>query len=511
MRINNNLTAMNAHRQYGINNASISKSVEKLSSGFRINRAGDDAAGLAISEKMRAQIRGLNMASKNSQDAISLVQTAEGALQETHNILQRMRELAVQSSSDTNEKVVDRGALQQEFAQLKAEIDDIAGKTVFNDQKLIDGTFQKNTSTLGTFTTKNTNSIDVARAAGGQYTMTATVTAAAAAKVTGGAAAKSTTGTAFTGTYTGDLAGATMKFTGENTAAHNGNTYTIKVTGDDATNMTFTLMDSNNEEVSRAVGVDTTSWNTGGTGAAINFSGVGKIDVTMDTGKTIGNTAGGLDAVKSLDGKTLIMTATDGEDPVVTPAIKGSTTLTIGGESVTLYKGDTSATFKNAGISLSFDALSDAQIADATHFGASSTIDVTSTLGKSLVVQTGANQFDELSINIDQMNTSNLGVRYSDISTRTNASAAITEVNDAVNQVSTQRAALGALQNRLGHKIANLDTSAENLQAAESRIRDVDMAKEMTTFMKNNILSQASTAMLAQANSLPQGVLQLLG
>jgi flagellin len=141
MRIQNNIPAINAHRQYGINNASIAKSVEKLSSGYRINRAGDDAAGLAISEKMRAQIRGLTMASKNSQDAISLVQTAEGALQESHNILQRMRELAVQSASDTNETVIDRGALNQEFQQLIKELDDTAGKTKFNDQGLIDGTF----------------------------------------------------------------------------------------------------------------------------------------------------------------------------------------------------------------------------------------------------------------------------------------------------------------------------------------------------------------------------------
>ncbi len=156
MRIQNNIMAVNTHRSYTANNEAISKNAEKLSSGYRINRAGDDAAGLAISEKMRAQIRGLNMATKNSQDAISLVQTAEGALQETHNILQRMRELSVQSASDTNEKVIDRGALQQEFAQLQEEINDIASKTVFNDQKLIDGTFASKvksmTSTDGSVT-----------------------------------------------------------------------------------------------------------------------------------------------------------------------------------------------------------------------------------------------------------------------------------------------------------------------------------------------------------------------
>ncbi|MDL2220645.1 flagellin, partial [Eubacteriales bacterium OttesenSCG-928-N14] len=149
MRITNNIMAMNTHRQYGINNAAVAKSTEKLSSGYRVNRAGDDAAGLAISEKMRAQIRGLTMASKNSQDAVSLVQTAEGALQETHSILQRMRELAVQSASDTNEETIDRAALNAEYQQLIAEIDDTAAKTKFNTMGIIDGTFS---SDAGGFT-----------------------------------------------------------------------------------------------------------------------------------------------------------------------------------------------------------------------------------------------------------------------------------------------------------------------------------------------------------------------
>ena len=143
MRINNNIMALNTHRQYGIANSGLATSAEKLSSGYRINRAGDDAAGLAISEKMRAQVRGLNMASKNSQDAISLVQTAEGALQESHSILQRMRELAVQSSSDTNETSVDRDALDAEFQELIKELDDTANKTKFNNMGIIDGTFDK--------------------------------------------------------------------------------------------------------------------------------------------------------------------------------------------------------------------------------------------------------------------------------------------------------------------------------------------------------------------------------
>lgn len=266
MRINNNIMALNTHRQYAINNNNVAKATEKLSSGYRINRAGDDAAGLAISEKMRSQIRGLNMASKNSEDGISMIQTAEGALTETHSILQRMRELSVQAASGTND-TDDVGALDAEYKQLAAEIDDIADKTTFNGKKLLDGNL-------------------------------------------------------------------------------------------------------------------------------------------------------------------------------------------------------------------------DAQI------------------------QTGANSGEQTEIKLDTaMDSTGLALE-ADLSTDTDAT--ITALDGAIKTVSTTRASLGAYQNRLEHKINNLDTSSENLQAAESRIRDVDMASEMTEYTKNNILVQASTAMLAQANQAPQNVLTLL-
>lgn len=268
MRINNNLMAMNTQRQLTINTNNTAKSVEKLSSGLRINRAGDDAVGLAISEKMRAQIRGLNMAAKNSQDAISLVQTAEGALSETHAILQRIRELAVQSASDTHDDTTDRVALQAEVTDLLAEIDDIANQTKFNGKELL--------------------------------------------------------------------------------------------------------------------------------------------------------------------------------------------------------------------------------------------------TGASITIQTGANSGEELEITIADTSAGGLGVADVDISDQSGASAAIATLDTAINTVSTERAKLGAIQNRLEHKINNLNTAAENLQAAESRIRDVDMAREMMSFTKNNILTQAATAMLTQANAAPQTILQLL-
>jgi len=266
MRIQNNITAQNSHRQYGINNINIGKNVEKLSSGYRVNRAADDAAGLAISEKMRTQIRGLNMASRNSQDGISLVQTAEGAMQSAHNIMQRMREIAVQSRNGTNDgdNGVDRQSLQLEFSHLNLELGEIERTVKFNDMTVF--------------------------------------------------------------------------------------------------SIQFTLQSGANEN-----------------------------DIT---------------------------------------------TFSIG----------------------------------------------------SLEVPTGI-----------------------DVLTEANSASAITEMTRVINALSTNRATLGAIQNRLEFKIQNLDNSAENLAAAESRIRDVDMAKMMTEFTKNNILFQASTAMLAQANALPQGVLQLLG
>ncbi|MDN5331227.1 MAG: flagellin [Tepidanaerobacteraceae bacterium] len=269
MRINHNISALNAYRQLTINNTALQKSLEKLSSGYRINRAGDDAAGLAISEKMRAQIRGLNMAIKNAQDGISLIQTAEGALTETHAILQRMRELAVQAANDTNTDV-DRNALQEEVNQLIAEINRIANNTEFNTQKLLDG----------------------------------------------------------------------------------------------------------------------------------NFSGTFHI---------------------------------------------------------------------------------------------------------------GANINQNINVSITGMDATSLGVNNLSITTQTDANTAISTIDDAITKVSDERAKLGAYQNRLEHTINNLSVASENLTAAESRIRDVDMAKEMMEFTRQSILNQAATAMLAQANMLPQSVLKLLG
>lgn len=374
MRINNNIMAMNTHRQFGINSNNVAKATERLSSGYRINRAGDDAAGLAISEKMRAQIRGLNMASKNSQDAISLVQTAEGALTETHSILQRMRELSVQSSSDTNQDTTDREALDNEFQALKAEINDIAQKTTFNEKNLLNGTF----------------GASVAVDAG-------------------------------SGIEVGLLAVDSIELSGFEVGANQTITFGAVANAGDAYSAVFD---------------------------GVTVSGLTNLDATAGT-----------------------LTMDFGDSRIATIKFTNATT-----------QDDLS------GLTLDFS--------------------VTQQAGK---IQTGANTGETLEISINDMRSTALGIDTDDITDRDKAQTALTNVDAAIKKVSEQRSGLGALQNRLQHKINNLDTSAENLQAAESRIRDLDMAAEMTEFTKNNILVQAATSMLAQANAAPQGVLKLLG
>ena len=496
MRIYNNIMAMNTHRQYSINTASVAKSTEKLSSGYRINRAGDDAAGLAISEKMRAQIRGLTMASKNSQDAISLVQTAEGALQESHNILQRMRELAVQSSSDTNETTIDRDALNKEFQQLIAEIDDTSAKTKFNDMSLIDGTFASN---LKAATSNATGTVGWANAstADGTYTITASAqiktSAVAANAATEMANTIASSITDITATFTSAATTESEKVNG---------TWTLGFS-----NGKFTMTSGSTGEVRTASASDTI---VGGATITLDFGNIGTLEIE-NTGTVAIGTAGSPTNF-GITGSVLLANGQSAK------AATYRHVASLNGEEIELQANMSTLYFSNGGISIKLaSAIAKAGVDESSSAavnisGVSATIqiDVSTSKNDPMTIQTGANQYDELRINFEKMDAQTLGVESASVANRADASVAITQVNSAINQVSTQRAALGALQNRLNHKIANLDTSAENLQAAESRIRDLDMAKEMTTFTRNNILVQASTAMLAQANAAPQGVLQLL-
>ncbi|WP_214722124.1 flagellin [Exiguobacterium sp. s192] len=450
MIINHNITAINTHNKLSSANAAQGKSMEKLASGLRINKAGDDAAGLAISEKMRGQVRGLDQASRNAQDGISMIQTAEGALNETHDILQRMRELSVQSSNDTN-TLDDRKEMQKEVSQLKSEIDRISTTTEFNTQKLLNG------SVGAVGTSSNTTNVSVASVTGlkvGDYSITVDTAATKSS-----AAAGSTDFTSATDVSAKDL--------------------TINGTKIDFSGMTS----ATNADV--LAKINSYSSTTGVT--ATDSSGSVKLDQS-NFGSSSKIVLGGTDAAE-FGG-----TVTAGEDAVATfvDADNISQQVTGVGQNVN-YK---SAEFVAKGAAAS-----------------TATVSVTSS-GASL--QIGANKDQNMLIDINEISTKTLGnatdgfIKDLDVTTQGGANKAILSLDNAIQSVSGERSKLGAFQNRLDHTINNLKTSSENLTAAESRIRDVDMAKEMMNQTKNSILAQAAQAMLAQSNQTPQGVLQLL-
>ncbi|WP_264739631.1 flagellin [Cytobacillus firmus] len=449
MRINHNIAALNTYRQLNSATGAQSKSMEKLSSGLRINRAGDDAAGLAISEKMRGQIRGLDQASRNAQDGISLIQTGEGALNETHDILQRMRELSVQSANDTNTDA-DRKEIQKEVNQLVQEIDRIGNTTEFNTKKLLNGGAGVSVTGSNAAVSNLTGTADTQS---GSINITAanTTLATKATFVDAGTTALANSSTALGGVGTLTLNGTTFSFTATQTvqnaldAINNASASTgVTATWANGTGFTFTS-------------------NTEGAQAKITHSGTGVFTAAAAT-----NT--GADATLS------------------TTELGGS--YSASGNKVTV----TSGNYKGLEFTLTADQ------------------DVSVTVGtnNALKMQIGANQDQNMSISFNDMRATALGVANVDVTNQSNANIAVTTINNAIEKVSAERSKLGAYQNRLEHSINNLNTSSENLTAAESRVRDVDMAKEMMNQTKNSILSQAAQAMLAQANQQPQGVLQLL-
>lgn len=406
MRINHNIASLNTYRQLSANNALGGKSLEKLSSGLRINRAGDDAAGLAISEKMRGQIRGLDQATRNAQDGISLIQTAEGALNETHSILQRMRELAVQAASDTN-TAQDRTNLQDEMDQLTKEIDRIADTTEFNTKKLLDGSMGSAVS-------------------------------AATANVSGNSSLNATLATTTSLMALTDSAGNSL-------GIEDGDTITLSYIKN-GTLVTADISVTTSSTVAALEGADST------TTVASNV-----LTFTADVAGYAGAVYG------------ITMTVKDSEGNVKTAATNA------------------------------LSAFEETRAAKDVRLDGSATL------------QIGANNGQNMSLDVENMTSEALGVSNLQIGTRAQADVAIKVIDTATQKVSAERSKLGAIQNRLEHTINNLGTSSENLTAAESRVRDVDMAKEMMEFTKMSILSQAATAMLAQANQQPQSVLQLLG
>ena len=454
MIVQHNITAMNANRMLGMTTNSLSKSTEKLSSGYRINRAADDAAGLTISEKMRKQIRGLDQASTNAEDGVSAVQTAEGALTEVHSMLQRMNELAVQAANGTNSQD-DRKAIQDEISQLTTEIDRVSETTKFNETYLLKGeaagnttpkkinahdaglkgTLVDNNDGTATFTVAALNNGDKVTIADTEYTIGAAGAGTAAATTFTG-----TTGITVTGTYSG------------------------------TTDAVYTY--------------DGTNWKDA-TGTTINLANVG-LTVNLG-GKTLANgdkiTATAATAGTAPAGKS---TADEAYTKMVDELIKASSIGT-----------DTAAQVTNTN-----------NVFTITKGSAN----VTKSLSFNLHVGADADMTNKINVNIDAMSAAGLGIKGIDVTDATGVKAtyAIDAIADAISTVSSQRSALGAVQNRLEHTIDNLDNVVENTTSAESRIRDTDMAEEMVAYSKNNILQQAGQSMLAQANQANQGVLSLL-
>ena len=513
MRIQHNIAALNSYRNLTGNNNAVSKNLEKLSSGYRINRAGDDAAGLAISEKMRAQITGLNTAQKNAQDGVSLVQTAEGAMTEVHSMLNRMVELADQSANGTYADEVDRENLQKEISSLKDEIDRIADSTNFNGINLLDGSLS--TGKLPTFTGLDGLTPTTIAATGNKTELTI-----------GKVAADVDTGKEYSLTFNyTDANGAakekTIKLTAKNNQTlvdANGNDYALKTPGqatEEEMAKAFAGALSADSEVggqftvtANAGKLSFVSKETGSTGGSKVLAATTKYDTTSAT-LTAAQTAG-TDAKVEYDFKNMekdkVFTVNGEKFVFATAGKQFDSDVNVLETTGTNPTADEVG--KMAGMIANKLGLSDEQVKDD---GTKITFSASAGNG-GLTLQIGdtADSFNQMTVSVGDMHAKALGISDVDISTQAGAKAAVDKIKSAINSVSSTRGDLGAIQNRLEHTINNLSVSAENMTAAESRIRDVDMANEMMAYTKNNILVQSSQAMLAQANQLPQGVLQLL-
>jgi len=584
MRVQHNIPSMNSYRNYNNNTKAINKNLEKLSSGYKINRAGDDAAGLAISEKMRAQITGLEGAQKNAKDGISLVQTAEGALTEVHSMLNRMYSLAEQSANGTYDNSVDRAQLQKEVDSLRTEIDRIADSANFNGIKLLDGSL----------------------AGAGSSTSTATVDASAIKNVD----------THVVKAVKDDrsLTAITVVPSGTQTPWATGNEVHLELSLSDGSslNLTLTAKVNDDDKSTQLIGDDGVVYGTVGASSgavanasagavtdafvsylkttslnddykitnnsgAINFKAreAGAVGTTVEAARSytradatsaIANEKQGIsittegkadvtafkanditiydgtnadDAVFTINGQKFAITKSDtnakklGDDVTVVVDTKLSGSGKIGvTDSVAATASSglnglqalAAAIEQKTGLKATFvdqqsTQLDGAVASDGTTakttanvFTLESKTTTTSTGGKGLKLQIGdtADSWNQLNVSIGNIHASSLKINTVDISSQTGAAAAMDKIKSAINQVSDVRGTLGATQNRLEHTINNLSVMQENIQDAESTIRDTDVADEMMKYTKNSILVQSAQAMLAQANQQPQGVLQLL-
>ncbi len=594
MRIQHNIMAMSAYRNYTNNVSAMKKNLEKLSSGYKINRAGDDAAGLAISEKMRAQITGLETAQKNAKDGISLVQTAEGALTEVHDMLNRMVTLATQSANGTYDDTTDRAQLQKELDQLRSEINRIADSSNFNGIKLLNGEMDGTGATSETVFTaatvmslsdikdgqqvnttpqKGKYSIDFKQAV---LSNTSTANATISFHLTNGSsvAITLTAGSSLEGKdlanaildaldgASGDLGG-NVTALGDGQVQIDGITFNVSVNG---TKLEFEMDEIPTKEFAQTpIGASISM--TGGTfgaGTSVNSSQGEQFQVTVEqeavskVGRVYAQASFALTQASIVDGAAIKI-----GDTTYTFAVGSDSkfknaenvidlTDTPNGGSVSLHDaavrlaaaakdnaqfyvgtnvstGVISLTEKEGGIDYNkynlagSDGLAAANGATAANNATtadwgdliqwgSAEIKDTPATGKSLMLQIGdtAEDFNQLKVDIKDMHTSSMGVENISIATQEQAAKAIDAIKSAINYVSDVRGTLGATQNRLDHTINNLSVMTENIQDAESTIRDTDVAEEMMAYTKNNILIQSAQAMLAQANQVPQGVLQLL-
>jgi flagellin len=623
MRINHNISALNAYRNLAVNNTNTAKSLEKLSSGLRINKASDDAAGLAISEKMRSQIRGLEMAERNALDGISLIQTAEGALSSSHEILQRMRELAVQAANDSYTET-DRAEIQKEVNQLTSELNRIGNATEFNSASLLNGSRMNTLSTngrafedgkvskfdeltgidltVGIELEPGTYEMNVVKSVAGSYLPNGEETqvvelSASGLKVTG----SGDESLAFSGNGISYQAGNPSPAIGETISIEMGadGTFSVKSSSGNINDvytigeqyndhgLTFKIEDATGfaagekveftiEAGSGTVGTLQQGFPTTNTGKNdVTFTQPITLDTAVETGDwtltksgsdwkveftpagasapTVSDTVGALElynnhgvsfqfaSIDMADTDKITFSSTaaepfykytvemDGVEQVVAPSVADGVEplvlafeVTEGLSLTSLALKEGSFSFEVKEVTTGKDGSMNFQI--GANSGQSVTLEVNDMRAKSLGVsaevagessitlQDGKQQKVWYTTNSDVNDgVSAANTEFAvDVTTHEKAQAAISVFSDAIQQVSSERARLGSIQNRLEHTINNLRTMTENVTSSESRIRDLDMAKEMSTFTKNNILNQAAQAMLSQANQMPQGVLQLL-
>jgi len=554
--VQHNLNAINANNKLSTNVIGVKKATEKLSSGLQINRAGDNAAGLAISEKMRSQIRGLGQAIRNANDGISLIQTAEGGLNETHAILQRMRELAVQSANGTYQDELDREAIQLEVDALKSEIDRISSATEYNKIKLLDGSLGGGGGTsgvygpkfaslttqsgifAGTVVTANMSGVTVnfttgASGKGGEFAQWTTTGAAGGGMNLEIALAAGVTYTQAqiddlikNAKWEGDGAQASLPEVSLRlgTGVAIGQSFGFGPTemgirsASADTNLSAFLVNGAPNTEGHADTIKFTSNNYGEDGRQFTIATTvspGKEWIEVLTPETDPNVKDGEFVIHLATGKNY--TAADIESIMRRAGLDYEVTLSNASNSgatgpngfTTFYA--TNSVTAGGGVPIAMGAHQNAGANAVTGQGVGA--DKTLSAGSGLTFQIGANGVADqrVSLSVDDMSAGALGVANADVSTRDAANAAIDVIDKAVSKVSMQRAALGALQNRLESTVNNLTVTQENLTAAESQIRDTDMAKEMIEYTKFNILQQAAQAMLAQANQAPQAILQLLG